>query len=362
VAEGRGGEKRGGERLTYAAAGVDISRTTDALERVKPLIRATFTPQVATDVGTFGAMYSLAGIAEQDSLLVMSTDSVGTKVMVASMMGRHNTVGRDLVAHCANDILVQGARPLFFLDYIAADQLPGDFVAQVIEGLAEGCKEAGCALIGGEMAELPATYLQGQCDLVGFIVGAVRRGRAITGESIRPGDVLLGLVSNGLHTNGYSLARKAFFEVAGWEVARPVPEFGQTLGEELLRVHRCYCPSVLPLLEEAGPADRPRVEVKGMAHITGGGLPDNVVRCLPEGCQAVIEKDAWPVPAVFRLIQEKGGVEEGEMFHVFNMGIGLVLVVAEEQAEEAASRLAKRGETVYRIGKVAAGERQVVIQ
>jgi phosphoribosylformylglycinamidine cyclo-ligase len=354
VAEVRGGERRGGERLTYAAAGVDISRTTDALERVKPLIRATFTPQVATDVGTFGAMYSLAGIAEQDSLLVMSTDSVGTKVMVASMMGRHNTVGRDLVAHCANDILVQGARPLFFLDYIAADQLSGDFVAQVIEGLAEGCKEAGCALIGGEMAELPATYLEGQYDLVGFIVGAVRRGRAITGDSIRPGDVLLGLASNGLHTNGYSLARKVFFELAGWEVGRPVPEFGQTLGEELLRVHRCYCPSVLPLLEE--------VEVKGMAHITGGGLPDNVVRCLPEGCQAVIEKGSWPVPAVFELIQKMGGVEEGEMFHVFNMGIGLVLVVAEERAEEAASRLEKRGETVYRIGKVAAGEREVVIQ
>jgi phosphoribosylformylglycinamidine cyclo-ligase len=332
---------------------VDISRTTDALERVKPLIRATFTPQVATDVGTFGAMYSLGGLAEQDSLLVMSTDSVGTKVMVASLAGRHNTVGRDLVAHCANDILVQGARPLFFLDYIAADQLPGDFAAQVIEGLAIGCKEAGCALIGGEMAELPATYLPGQYDLVGFIVGAVRRSRAITGESIGPGDVLLGLASNGLHTNGYSLARKAFFGVAGWKVDRPVPEFGHTLGEELLRVHRCYCPSVLPLLDE--------MEVKGMAHITGGGLPDNVVRCLPEGCQALIEKETWPVPPVFHLIQQIGKVEEAEMLHVFNMGIGLVLAVGERQAEEAAARLEKQGETVYRIGRVVAGPRKVVV-
>jgi len=347
---GRGG----GERLTYAAAGVDIARTTAALERVKPLIRATFTPQVVTDVGTFGAMYSLAGLAHQDSLLVMSTDSVGTKVMVASMVGRHDTVGRDLVAHCANDILVQGARPLFLLDYIAADQLPGDFVAQIIAGLAEGCQEAGCALVGGEMAELPATYLAGQYDLVGFIVGVVRRDQAITGENIGPGDVLLGLGSNGLHTNGYSLARKVLFEVAGWRVGREVPELGRTLGEELLQVHRCYCPSVLPLLEQ--------VEVKGMAHITGGGLPDNVVRCLPKGCQAAIEKESWPVPAVFRLIQEIGEVEEAEMFHVFNMGIGLVLVVAEEQAEEAASRLEKQGERVYRIGRVVVGEREVVIQ
>lgn len=339
--------------LTYREAGVDIGRTTDALERVKPLIRSTFTPHVASEVGSFGAMFSLSQWAHEDSLLVASCDSVGTKVMVATMMNRHNTVGRDLVAHCANDILVHGARPLFFMDYIAAEKLPPDFFSAVVEGLAAGCKEAGCALIGGEMAELPGTYREGEYDLVGFILGTVPRTKAIRGDPIAPGDVLLGIMSNGLHTNGYSLARKVFFEIVGWPVDHPVPEFGTTIGEELLRVHRCYAPALLPLLEET--------EINGMAHITGGGLPDNVVRCLPEGCRAVIQRKSWEIPPVFTLIQELGQVADAEMFHTFNMGIGMVLVVAETAADTVASRLSQRGESVCRIGDIQPGERGVVI-
>lgn len=341
------------EPLTYAAAGVDIARKAEGLERAKRHLRSTFTPQVVTDIGAFGAMYSLEEVGAADSLLVASTDSVGTKLMVASMAGRHNTVGMDIVGHCVNDILVQGARPLFFMDYIAAPSLSPEFMEELIEGLSAGCREAGCALIGGETAELPGVYREGEYDLVGFVVGAVSRQRAITGESIRPGDVLLALASNGLHTNGYSLARKAFFEAAGWSIDRHVPEFGCTVGEELLRVHRCYARSVHPLLE--------RVQVKGMAHITGGGIPDNLVRCLPEGCRAVVEKSRWEVPPVFRLLQQIGRIEEREMFHVFNMGVGLVLVLAPDEVEAASSFLTARGETVFAIGQIEAGERGVVI-
>jgi phosphoribosylformylglycinamidine cyclo-ligase len=348
---GNGGAHPG--PITYKDAGVDIGLKTRALERVKPLIRGTFSSQVATDVGTFGAMFSLGADFAADSLLCSSTDSVGTKVMVAMMMDRHNTVGEDIVNHCVNDILVQGARPLFFMDYIAASKLSEHLIEQLIAGLAAGCRRAGCALIGGEIAELPGMYQEGQYDLVGFITGAVSRGRVILGDRIRPGDALLGLASNGLHTNGYSLARKLFFEIAGLPVDQHIPQLGLTIGEELLRIHRCYAPSVLPLLDE--------VEVKGMAHITGGGLPDNLVRCLPAGCCAVVERRSWKAPAIFDLIQDLGRVPDEEMFHTFNMGIGYVLVVGEDQAEAAAARLAERGETVYRLGHIAAGEREVRI-
>ena len=298
-------------------------------------------------------MFSLSDWVGEDALLVTSVDSVGTKLMVATMMNRHHTVGQDLVNHCANDILVQGARPLFFMDYIAAASLPPDLVTQVMEGLARGCREAGCALIGGEMAELPGMYREGEYDLVGFIAGVVARSRAVTGEHIQPGDLLIGLASDGLHTNGYSLARKLFFEIAGLPVDQFVPELGRTLGEELLRVHRCYAPAVLPLLEKC--------EVRGMAHITGGGLPDNLVRSLPPGCRAVVERGSWHVPAIFDLIQDLGRVTEEEMFHTFNMGVGFVLVVPQERAEEAASLLSTGGETAYRIGRIEGGDRGVVI-
>jgi len=298
-------------------------------------------------------MFSLAELADSDSLLVTSVDSVGTKLMVATLMNRHNTVGQDIVYHCVNDILAQGARPLFFMDYIAAGRLTPEFIQQVLEGLVTGCREAGCALIGGETAELPGVYEEGQYDLVGFIAGLVERSRAIRGDSAQPGDVLIGLASNGLHTNGYSLARKLFFEVAGLPVDQFVPELDRTIGEELMRVHRCYAPAVLPLLQD--------LEIRGMAHITGGGLPDNVVRCLPEGCRAVIERGSWHVPAIFELIQDLGRVPDEDMYHTFNMGVGFVLVVPEAIAEEAASRLSSAGETGYRIGRVESGERGVRI-
>ena len=308
---------------------------------------------MAADVGTFGALFSLSEYTAGDSLLVTSVDSVGTKVMVASMMNRHNTVGQDIVNHCVNDILVQGARPLLFMDYIAAEELVPDLVVQLVEGLAVGCKEAGCALIGGEMAELPGMYRPGQYDLVGFVAGVVERSRAIVGERITPGDVLIGLASNGMHTNGYSLARKLFFEVAGLPVDQYVPELDRTIGEELLRVHRCYAPAVLPLIED--------IDVHGMAHITGGGLPDNLVRGLPEECCAVLQQESWHVPAIFDLIQDLGRVPEEDMYHTFNMGVGFILVVPEEAAEQTASRLSASGETAYQVGRIEKGERGVVI-
>ncbi|MCJ7751919.1 MAG: phosphoribosylformylglycinamidine cyclo-ligase, partial [Armatimonadetes bacterium] len=254
---------------------------------------------------------------------------------------------------CVNDILVQGARPLLFMDYIAAEGLVPDLVVQLVEGLAAGCKEAGCALIGGEMAELPGMYRQGQYDLVGFVAGVVERSRAIVGDRIQPGDVLIGLASNGMHTNGYSLARKLFFDVAGLPVDQYVPELDRTIGEELLRVHRCYAPAVLPLLED--------IDVHGMAHITGGGLPDNLVRGLPEDCCAVLQQESWHVPAIFDLIQDLGRVPEEDMYHTFNMGVGFTLVVPEEAAEQTATRLSASGETAYRIGRIEKGERRVVI-
>ncbi len=308
---------------------------------------------MAADIGAFGAMFSLAEWAERDSLLVTSVDSVGTKLMVATMMSRYNTVGQDLVNHCVNDILVQGARPLFFMDYIAADSLAPKVVAELVEGLAAACKEVGCALIGGEMAELPGIYRETEYDLVGFITGVTDRNRAVRGDAAGPGDVLIGLASNGLHTNGYSLARKLFFEVAGLPVDQFIPELGRTIGEELLRVHRCYAPAVLPLLED--------LEVKGMAHITGGGLPDNLVRCLPEGRRAIIERESWQVGAIFELIQDLGRVPDEDMYRTFNMGVGYVLVVPESVADEATSRLSASGETSYRVGRIESGQRGVSI-
>lgn len=285
--------------------------------------------------------------------MVTSVDGVGTKLMVATMMNRHNTVGQDIVNHCVNDILVQGARPLFFMDYIAAGKVTPEFMEEIVEGLVAGCRAAGCALIGGETAEMPGVYGEGQYDLVGFIGGAVERGRVVSGDDITPGDVLIGLASDGLHTNGYSLVRKLFFEIAGVPVDQFIPELDRTIGEELLRVHRCYAPAVLPLLDD--------LEVRGMAHVTGGGIPGNLVRCLPEGCRAVVERGSWHVPAIFELIQDLGRVPDEDMYHTFNMGVGFILVVPEGVAEQAASRLSANGETAYRIGRIEGGERGVLI-
>jgi phosphoribosylformylglycinamidine cyclo-ligase len=342
--------------VTYRDAGVDIEAAERALDRAKPHLRRTFTPQVLADIGAFGALFAMPREIA-DPVLVSSCDGVGTKLKVAFMTNRHDTVGEDLVNHCVNDILAQGARPLFFLDYLGVGKLDGDVFEAIITGLARGCENAGCALIGGETAELPGFYAAGEYDLAGFIVGAVERGRIITGERVAPGEVLLGLASNGLHTNGYSLARKALFEIAGYKPDDTVESLGGTVADELLRVHRSYAPAVLGLLEDSALHGA----IHGIAHITGGGLPDNLRRVLPAGCRADIRRGAWIVPPVFRLIQSIAQTPDEEMFHTFNMGIGLVLVVEAARAEEVCERLAGAGETCFHIGDIAAGERAVEI-
>lgn len=345
--------EQGKSGWTYRAAGVDIEAGERAVALMRPAAESTRRPEVLGALGAFAGFFALDLGRYREPVLVAGADGVGTKLRLAIELDRHGSVGIDLVAMCVNDILVHGAEPLFFLDYLATGKLVPEKAAAIVAGIAAGCREAGCALIGGETAELPGLYQEGEYDLVGFIVGVVARARAITGEAIRPGDVLLGLGSQGLHTNGYTLARKVFFEVAGWQPDRHVPELGHSLGEELLRVHRCYAPSVLPLLD--------KIPVKGMAHITGGGLPDNLIRCLPPGCQAVVERNRWEIPPVFRLLQQIGRIEDQEMFHVFNMGVGMVLVLDPADLEAACRLLSAAGEAAFPIGHIEPGERAVRI-
>jgi phosphoribosylformylglycinamidine cyclo-ligase len=282
--------------------------------------------------------------------LVSSIDSVGTKVMIAFLTDRHDTIGRDLVNHCVNDILVQGARPLFFLDYLGVGKVQPVVAADIVKGLAQGCREAECVLIGGETAELPGLYQPQDYDLAGCIVGIVEREKIVDGKGVRPGDAVIGLASDGLHTNGYSLARQALLEDAGMALDAPVPELGGvTLADALLWPHRCYAPSVLPLLNLSP------TPIKAMAHLTGGGFTDNIPRVLPEGVGVRIDTRAWTVPPLFRLIQAAGGVSEAEMFRVFNMGIGFVLIVAPDAAEETLARLSAAGETAYKLGEAIEG-------
>ncbi len=336
----------------YARAGVDIDAAGDAVGRMKAHIKGTLTPGVLTETGSFGGMFALSALGPlTDPVLVSSIDGVGTKLKIAFATGRHGTIGKDLVSHCINDILVQGARPLFFLDYFGTGRLEPGVAAEVVRGLADGCREAGCALIGGETAEMPGLYAAGEYDLAGCIVGVVERSRIVDGSGVRAGDVVIGLASDGLHTNGYSLARQALLEDAGMTLDAAVPELGGvTLGEALLWPHRCYAPSVLPLLD-LSPAP-----IKAMAHLTGGGFWDNIPRVLPAGIGVQIDKAAWTVPPLFRLIQDAGSVSETEMFRVFNMGIGFVLIVAPDAAEDALTRLRASGETAYRLGEVVEGE------
>ena len=336
----------------YARAGVDIDAATDAVGRMKEHIKTTLTPGVLTDVGSFGGMFALSSLGNlQDPVLVSSIDGVGTKLKIAFATGRHDTVGKDLVSHCVNDILVQGARPLFFLDYFGTGKLEPGVAADVVKGLAEGCRVAGCALIGGETAEMPGLYGPGEYDLAGCIVGIVERGKIINGASVTPGDVVIGLASDGLHTNGYSLARQALLEEGNMALDSPVAELGgTTLGEALLWPHRCYAQSILPLL------DLPNQPIKAMAHLTGGGFIDNIPRVLPERVGVQIDTRAWEVPPIFRLIQDKGQVSETEMFRVFNMGIGYVLIVSPKEAEEVLKRLQASGETAYRLGETMSGD------
>jgi phosphoribosylformylglycinamidine cyclo-ligase len=341
------------EHFSYRDAGVDIDAANEAKERIKLLARDTFTPNVMTEIGSFGGMFRADFSRMKEPVLVSSADGVGTKLRVAFMTGVHHTVGYDLVCHCVNDILVQGARPLFFLDYIAAGKLVPDTVASVIEGLARGCKEAGCALIGGETAEMPGFYADGEYDVAGFIVGVVDRSHIIDGSRIAPGDVLIGLPSVGLHTNGYSLARKLFFQVAGYVPGTPIDALGCTAGEELLKPHRSYLGGLDGLLESG--------RIKGLAHITGGGLLENLPRILPEGIGVEIRAGSWPVLPVFGLLAQIGNVPRQEMYRTFNMGVGMVVIAGQSDSEAIRAHLDQRGEAHYDIGRVVEGAREVSI-
>jgi phosphoribosylformylglycinamidine cyclo-ligase len=338
---------------TYAAAGVNIDAGNEAVMRMKEHVRSTFTPNVLADVGSFGGMFLLDKNAASEPVLVSSIDGVGTKLKIAQMVGQHDTIGRDLVWHCVNDILVQGARPLFFLDYFGTGRLEPQVAADVVKGLAEGCRAVGCALVGGETAEMPGMYQEGEYDLAGCIVGLVERGRIIDGSRVAPGDALIGLASDGLHTNGYSLVRHVLLDRAGLTVDRFMPELGKTLGEELLAPHRCYANAVLPLLDQ--------FDIHAMAHITGGGFYDNIPRVLPADCQALVERRTWTPPRIFTLIQELGAVPEIEMFRTLNMGIGMVLIVPAEQAPYIAERLNQDGEQAALIGTVVKGSHEVQV-
>jgi phosphoribosylformylglycinamidine cyclo-ligase len=333
--------------MDYRQAGVDIDAGNETVRRIKSLARATFTPGVLSDIGSFGGLFRL-GDGWREPVLVSSADGVGTKLRVAFLTGRHDTVGADLVNHCVNDILVQGADPLFFLDYLATGRLAPEIAERVIAGIARGCRENGCALIGGETAEMPGFYADGEYDIAGFIVGAVERTAIVDGQSIVPGDVIVALPSAGLHTNGYSLARHVLFECAGYSVETVVPELGTTVGAALLAPHRSYLHAIRPLLRER--------LVKGMAHITGGGITDNLPRVLPAGCGAEIDLRSWTVPPLFSLIGARGAIVRGEMLRAFNMGAGFLVVCAPRESERIVDLLTAAGERPWRIGRVLAGE------
>ena len=341
-----------GGGLSYAAAGVDIDAATRAMRGVAALVRSTATPDTLSELGAFGGLYRVPRDARQP-VLVASTDGVGTKLKVAFLAGRHGTVGEDLVNHCVNDILVQGARPLFFLDYVGVGRLRDGVVEEIVGGIARGCRENGCALLGGETAEMPDFYAEGEYDLAGTIVGMVEEDRVIDGSAIRPGDAIIALASSGLHTNGYSLARKVVFERMGLSTEDPFPGEDGSVADVLLRVHRSYLRPLWPLIE--------RGEIRGLAHITGGGLVDNVPRVLPAGVDARFDLASWQVPAVFRILQHEGGVEQREMFRAFNMGIGMVAMVAAERAQPVVDELAAAGETAWIAGEIVPGDGTVVL-
>ena len=337
---------RDGPGLSYRDAGVDLDAADRAKERLRTLVSATRDEHTLSELGAFGGLYRLPGGLERP-VLVSSADGVGTKLKVAFRAGRHDTVGRCLVNHCVNDILVQGARPLFFLDYVASGEMEEEVVAAVVTGIAEACRENRCALLGGETAQMPDFYAPGEYDLAGFVVGLVEESRIVDGSGVREGDVLVALASSGLHTNGYTLAREIVFGVMGLGVDDELPGTGRSVGEELLAVHRSYLPVLEGLLEAPG--------LHALAHVTGGGIPGNLPRVLPEGLGAVVERESWEVPAVFRTLQEAGGVAREEMERVFNMGVGMVVVADEETVEPVLAAAAREGVEAWRLGRVEAG-------
>ena len=342
------------ENMTYSQAGVDITKGNEAVDLIKPIVKTTFRPEVVTDLGGFGGLFALNKDKYEEPILISGTDGVGTKLKLAFDMGVHNTIGIDAVAMCVNDVLVNGAEPLFFLDYLAVGKLEPKQVAEVVSGVAEGCRQAGCALIGGETAEMPGFYTPGEYDVAGFTVGVVDKKKMIDGSKIESGDVVLGLPSSGLHSNGYSLARKVMFEKIGYKPSDEVALLGTTVGEAMLKPTRIYVKPVLKILEQA--------EIKGMAHITGGGFLENIPRVLPDNVDVVIEEGSWPVPPIFSLLESAGNIEKSEMYRTFNMGIGFVMICDQANAMKVFDCCKEMGEEVYMIGMVSEGNKSVIIK
>ncbi|NBI29850.1 phosphoribosylformylglycinamidine cyclo-ligase [Chengkuizengella marina] len=335
----------------YKQAGVDINAGNEAVERMKKHVKNTFRPEVLTDLGGFGGLFSLNKDKYEEPILVSGTDGVGTKLKLAFVMDKHDTIGVDAVAMCVNDIIVQGAEPLFFLDYLACDRVIPEKIESIVKGIADGCKQSGCALIGGETAEMPGMYAEGEYDIAGFVVGVVDKNKMIDGSSIQEGDVVLGLASSGVHSNGFSLVRKLLLEDAGYQLDDYVDELNGKLGDILLTPTKLYVKPVLSMLD--------KVQLKGLSHITGGGFIENIPRVLPEGVNVDIEDGSWEVPAIFSLLQSKGNISKSDMFRTFNMGIGMVIVVSTNDAEEVIRIAKQQGESIYHIGKVTKGNQKV---
>ena len=343
-------------KIDYKSAGVDIDAGNEAVDRIKDGVKSTFTSNVLTGLGSFGSLYDLKPILENYNhpVMVQSIDGVGTKTIIARKMEKFDTIGIDLLSAAANDILVMGARPLTFLDYIANDKLKPEIVEEIVSGMVKACKETGVSLVGGETAEMPDTYLPGEHDLVGIITGVVEKEKIITGENIKPSDMVLGLPSNGLHTNGYSFARKLFFEIGGYDVNDMIPELDKSVGLTLLEPHINYTNHVFSILDKG-------LDVKGIAHITGGGLVENIPRILPNGCGVEIQKRSWPSLPVFDVMQSIGDVDENEMFRAFNMGIGMVFILDPSDVNEVTDAL-KDLTKVYEIGSIISGEKNVILK
>lgn len=341
------------KKLTYRDAGVDIDAGNLSVKLIKDSVKATYRPEVLGDLGGFGGLFAMS-TKYKEPVLVSGTDGVGTKLRLAFILDKHDTIGQDAVAMCVNDILVQGAEPLFFLDYLAVGKLEPEQVADVVKGVANACKESGCALIGGETAEMAGFYAEGEYDIAGFAVGAVEKSKIITSEKVKAGDVILGLPSSGVHSNGYSLVRKIVFEVKGFKGDEYIDELGKTIGEELLTPTRLYPKSCLPLIE--------KFDIHGMVHVTGGGYYENIPRALPEDMGAEIDATSWPVPPIFNLLKEWGNVDWHEMYRTFNMGIGMIIIASAEEAEKIKADLQARNEAVYEIGKVTQGSHEVIVK
>lgn len=338
--------------LTYKKAGVDISKGNKLVEIIKSFARSTFRKEVVSDIGSFGAFFKLESSKYKNPVIVSSTDGVGTKLKLAFMMNKHTTVGIDLVAMCVNDILTSGAEPLFFLDYFATGRLSIKTASDVIRGIAEGCKKAGCSLVGGETAEMPGMYSAGEYDLAGFSIGIVEKHKIIDGSGIKKGDIVIGLLSSGLHSNGYSLARKLLFDIKKYSANKKIQGLDRTIGEELLRPTRIYVKSILNVLKT--------FKIKGMAHITGGGITENLPRIIPEGLGVVINKNSLPVHRIFGIIQSLGKISDKEMYKTFNMGIGFIVVAGKSDAPRIIKKLNSLGEKAFSIGNIQAGHRDVL--